>query len=70
VNLGADRLIRVRSENGKTLTTFGKTKKESSIFRGKRLIKYSDITEIGISPNSDYIISGTKLGKIIIWKNQ
>ena len=70
VNLGADRLIRVRSENGKTLTTFGKTKKESSIFRGKRLIKYSDITEIGISPNSDYIISGTRLGKIIIWKNQ
>lgn len=70
VNLGADKLIRVRSEEGKTLTTFGKTKKELAIFRGKRLIKYSDITEIGISPNSEYIISGTRLGKIIIWKNQ
>ncbi|WP_203255716.1 WD40 repeat domain-containing protein [Hyunsoonleella ulvae] len=70
VNLGADRIVRVRSENGKMLTSFGKTKKESTFLGKKALIKYSDITEIGISPNSDYIISGTKSGKITIWRKQ
>lgn len=70
LNLGIDRLIRLRDENGKTIATFGKSKKESTRFRGKNLITYSNITEIGISPNSDYVISGTKDGKVTIWKNK
>jgi len=67
-NLGIDGLIRLRDKNGKLITQLGKDRTETITFRGKQVPLYSNICEVGISPNSEYIISGTEKGKITIWK--
>ncbi|WP_430969076.1 hypothetical protein [Spongiimicrobium sp. 2-473A-2-J] len=68
--LGTDGLIRVIDSEGTLLSTFGREKKETSIFRGERLTVFSNISKIGFSPDGRHIVSGDENGKVVIWKAQ
>lgn len=66
--LGVDGLIRVINKNGDIISTFGKDRNEINTFRGEKINSFSNICQIGFSPNGEYLISGNENGKIIIWK--
>jgi len=68
--LGVDGLIRLLNTNGELLSTFGKDRSEEKTFRGKTIHLSSEINKIKFSPNGDYLISGDKNGKVIIWRNE
>lgn len=68
--LGVDGLIRLLNTNGELLSTFGKDRSEEMTFRGKTIHKSSEINKIKFSPNGEYLISGDKNGKVIIWRNE
>ena len=68
--LGVDGLIRLLNTNGELLSTFGKDRNEEKTFRGKTIHLSSEINKIKFSPNGEYLISGDKNGKVIIWRNE
>jgi len=68
--LGVDGLIRLLNTNGELISTFGKDRNEEITFRGKTIHLSSEINKIRFSPNGEYLISGDKNGKVIIWRNE
>jgi WD40 repeat protein len=66
--LGVDGLIRIRDLNGNLISTFGSDRPIVATFRGKKILLQSKISQIGFSPNGDYLISGDENGKEIIWE--
>lgn len=68
--LGVDGLIRVINSNGDLLSTFGKDSNEVITFRGEQIQLFSNMCQIGMSPDAQFIVSGDKTGKVIIWKHE
>ena len=66
--LGVDGLIRILNTNGDILSVFGKDKDEERQFWGNTIHVSSEINRIKFSPNCEYLISGDKNGKVIIWR--
>jgi len=68
--LGVDGLIRILNTNGDILSVFGKDKDEERQFWDNTIHVSSEINRIKFSPNGEYLISGDKNGKVIIWRNE
>jgi len=66
--LGVDGLIRILNTNGDILSVFGKDKDEERQFWDNTIHVSSEINRIKFSPNGEYLISGDKNGKVIIWR--
>jgi len=69
--LGVDGLIRILNMDGEILSVFGKDRKETETeFWNNTIRVSSEINKIRFSPTGDYLISGDKNGKVIIWRSE
>ena len=68
--LGIDGLVRICDFNGQIKQKLGKDRTEVVETRDGSRVIFSKIEEIKLSPNGEYLITGDKYGKVIIWKNE
>jgi WD40 repeat protein len=68
--LGIDGLVRICDFNGQIKQKLGKDRTEVVGTRDGSGVIFSEIEEIKLSPNGEYLITGDKFGKVILWKNE
>lgn len=67
--LGIDGLVRICDLNGEIKQKIGNDRtKTIGIKDGGTRVIFSEIKEIKLSPDGNYLITGDKFGKVIIWK--